>query len=82
MNKILFFGQLKERLDCDALSIELPLPCTVAEVKQLLSQRGERWQRYLSETSVLAAVNHNMSDDKTSINPGDEIAFFPPVTGG
>ena len=82
MNKILFFGQLRERLDCHVVSMELPSPCTVKEVKQLLSLRGEHWQQYLSERTVLAAVNHTMSDDQAQVNTGDEIAFFPPVTGG
>lgn len=81
-SKILFFGQLKERLGCANTQLELQYPSSVAQVKLLLQQRGELWQQLLAEGSVLSAINQTMANDETEINAGDEIAFFPPVTGG
>ncbi|GHE98435.1 molybdopterin converting factor subunit 1 [Thalassotalea profundi] len=82
MNKILFFGQLKERIGCANTQVELEYPSSVAEVKLQLQQRGELWQQLLAQGNVLSAVNQTMASDETDINAGDEIAFFPPVTGG
>ena len=82
MNKILFFGQLKERLGCANTQVELEYPSSVAQVKSHLQQRGELWQQLLAQGNVLSAVDQTMASDDTEINAGDEIAFFPPVTGG
>ena len=81
-SKILFFGQLKERLGCANTQLELQYPTSVAQVKSQLQQRGELWQQLLAQGNVLSAVNQTMANDDTTINAGDEIAFFPPVTGG
>lgn len=82
MNKILFFGQLKERLGCANTQVELPYPSSVAQVKAKLQQRGGLWLQLLEQGTVLSAVNQTMASDDYVINTGDEIAFFPPVTGG
>lgn len=82
MSNILFFGQLKERLGCANTQLELQYPSSVAQVKLLLQQRGELWQQLLADGRVLSAINQTMATDDTEINSGDEIAFFPPVTGG
>ncbi|XQW86454.1 molybdopterin converting factor subunit 1 [Thalassotalea piscium] len=82
MNNILFFGQLKERLGCAQTSLSVPYPSSVLAVKEQLQQRGEMWLELLAQGNVLSAVNQTMANDETVINEGDEIAFFPPVTGG
>ncbi|MFT5810432.1 MAG: molybdopterin converting factor small subunit, partial [Rubritalea sp.] len=38
--------------------------------------------QFSSQSSVLMALNHEMCDAQASLKPGDEIGFFPPVTGG
>jgi sulfur-carrier protein len=49
----------------------------------LLRRRGGAWASELGEgRSVRAAVNQDMADAATPIAHGDEVAFFPPVTGG
>jgi len=82
MVTIKFFGQLRERLDCEQLSLTVESACTVEEIKARLTERGERWQEWLEKGNVLVAVNHTMSNMDVIVNDGDELAFFPPVTGG
>lgn len=80
MINVLFFGQLREQLKIDKLSLDT-VP-NVKDLKILLAQRGVMWQEILSSDSTLVAVNQTISSDQTVLSDGDEIAFFPPVTGG
>ena len=82
MIKIVFFAALREQLDCAELSIAADDVKSVADIKQLLSDKDERWQQTFSNASLLTAVNHDMVDSSYSVKSGDEVAFFPPVTGG
>lgn len=84
MVKILYFARLKETLGLG--SEELPLPPsigTLGELRATLILRGGDWAQALAETSsVRAAVNQEMAGPERPLRDGDEIAFFPPVTGG
>jgi len=81
MIKIHFFASLSERLGCSNINLEYAGEHTVADVKQRLLEKGHSWS-LLSEQSVQVAVNQTLSKFDANINDGDEIAFFPPVTGG
>jgi molybdopterin synthase sulfur carrier subunit len=49
----------------------------------LLRARGEPFDSaFCGDTKVLVAINQEMTDHEAAINDGDEVAFFPPVTGG
>jgi len=82
MIKILFFGQLKELLDCSETSIDIGESTTVNDIKSELKTRSNRWADLLADGKVLVAINHTMSMSSDRVNNGDEVAFFPPVTGG
>jgi molybdopterin synthase sulfur carrier subunit len=88
MIQIRYFASLRERLGTGAEEIPAPTPAagaetTVADLLLLLRQRGEPWNEVLNETSsLLAAVNQEMAGPATPVQDGDEVAFFPPVTGG
>ena len=86
MLKILFFGQLKEIIKTESLEIELTQDGkqlkTVAMLRSLLQAKGDLWNEYLDFDRALVAVNHELTSDDTTLNDADEIAFFPPVTGG
>ena len=82
MIKVVFFAALREQLDCSELSISNEHIKTVADVKQQLSDKSTLWQQVLNNGSLLSAVNHDMVDGSHTVTAGDEVAFFPPVTGG
>ena len=82
--KILYFASLREKLGCDAEEIELPPGVsTVAALRAHLRSRGGAWSDALAEGKLLrAAVNQDMAPPTAPVKAGDEVAFFPPVTGG
>ncbi|MGC7560876.1 molybdopterin synthase sulfur carrier subunit [Pasteurella sp. PK-2025] len=81
MLKILFFAQTRELIGVDAL--ELPADFTTAEqVRQHLAEKGERWALALEKGKLLVAINQSLMPLDSEVKAGDEIAFFPPVTGG
>lgn len=82
MIKVVFFAALREQLNCGELTISSENIATVADLKLQLASKNEQWQTLFGNTSLLSAVNHDMVDDEQPIKPGDEVAFFPPVTGG
>lgn len=81
---ILYFARLREALG--AASEQLELPAEVGDVNALcawLRARGGVWADELAEgRAVRIAVNQEMAERASPIKSGDEIAFFPPVTGG
>ena len=82
--KLKFFAGIREQLGCDGETLDAPAGvATVAALRQFLMARGETWQQSLSEMRVLrVAVNQDMARPETPLRDGDEVAFFPPVTGG
>ena len=84
MLRIVFFARVKEELGCDNMELELEGECaTVGLLKQKLYARDNgRWREVLSEDNIICAVNHTVAEDNTPLAAGDEVAFFPPVTGG
>lgn len=82
MIKILFFGQLRERLNCAETEVEIPSALTVKELKEQLAEQHPAWQKWLCDTGVFAAVNQTMSSPEAMVQDDREVAFFPPVTGG
>ena len=81
--RVKFLAELRERLGVSELSLPLDslASADVGGLKAALVQRDKRFAR-LSEGRVLCAVNQVMALDSTPITNEDEIAFFPPVTGG
>ena len=84
MAKILYFASLAETLGIKSEQLEITADCqSVAELVALLRTRGEPFDSTFDGTSrVLVAVNQAMGDEGMLIGDSDEIAFFPPVTGG
>ncbi len=81
MIKIKFFAQLRERLDCEQLDWPLPDETSIAKIQQQLIDQSGKWSA-LQEGDVLCALNHTIVGVETPVKAGDELAFFPPVTGG
>ncbi|HPT49033.1 MAG TPA: molybdopterin converting factor subunit 1 [Accumulibacter sp.] len=83
MLKILYFASLRETLSESGET--LPLPADVRDVaglRRFLAARGGRWQCLLTAKNLRCAVNQEMARADSALNAGDEVAFFPPVTGG
>ncbi len=74
--KVLFFASLRERLKQSSVQLSIEQTLTAAEV----------WQRSTGEAvipaNILIALNQAYVQADALVNNGDEIAFFPPVTGG
>lgn len=82
--KLVFFAALREQLGTSTEEIDLPVGVTtVSGLRSHLGQRGGVWQSALAgKRLVRVAVNQDMAQPASALKPGDEIAFFPPVTGG
>jgi len=80
--KVLYFAALRDALDCGEESVELNGAATLGELRAQLAGRGERWTALATTRNLRMARNQRMAPADTAIADGDEIAFFPPVTGG
>lgn len=79
---ILFFANLREQLKCNELSLDFVEAEAVSGlICRLVDTKGEAFE-LLNADSVKVAVNSELCNLTTELKPGDEVAFFPPVTGG
>jgi len=78
--RVIFFASLREEVGCDEIVVQ------AGSLNELLDEL----RRQLSETAIIAltaenvriAVNQMLVDGVVDLQPGDEVAFLPPVTGG
>ena len=82
--KLLFFASLREQLGRAQEEVDLPGAInTVGGLREHLRARGGEWASvFAPNRPVRAAVNQDMVQSAAAIKAGDEVAFFPPVTGG
>lgn len=81
--RLRFFASLREALGPNS-DVELPEGSRVADVRDQLIGRGAPFAEALGRHRLVrAAVNQVLcADEATVLGEGDELAFFPPVTGG
>ena len=79
-----FFASLREGLGLSEELVSVPASVvTTTDLRAWLMQRGEVWAQLLnSERSLRCAVNQHIAAENVTLSDGDEVAFFPPVTGG
>ena len=81
--KVCFFASVRERLDTAECAIEgEPLPADLDALRAALAARGEAFAEVLAQPNLICAVNQQVVHGNVALAPGDEVAFFPPVTGG
>jgi molybdopterin synthase sulfur carrier subunit len=81
---LVYLARLREALGSPAEKVELPNDvATVAALLAWLRERGGAWATELAPgRAVRVAVNYDMARADTAVKAGDEVALFPPVTGG
>lgn len=83
MLKILYFASLRESLGTAGESWPVPTPPTVEVLVNTLRVRGENWSNALGTGKRWrVAINQEMASLDSPLKAGDEVAIFPPVTGG
>ena len=82
MIKVLFFAKLSEQLGCRELQINAELIKDTDQLFQYLHKHNDEWPVILKAQTWLMAVNQNMATGNVKLKSGDEVAYFPPVTGG
>jgi molybdopterin synthase sulfur carrier subunit len=85
MLTVLFFARVREQLDCASLQVPWPGGADFdldALQASLCAQRGALWRDVLEQDNMIRAVNQVVVTGNRVLRDGDEIAFFPPVTGG
>ncbi len=78
--RLLFFASLKDIVGTRQMQMTLPSGATVSDVLSHLETNYPRMKEY--RPVVLTAVNEEYVDHNTSVRDGDEVAIFPPVSGG
>jgi len=81
---LLYFARLRESFGVERERLELPADVlTATQLRAFLAQRGEPWARELGASRVIRiAINQDLVDGAHRLGDGDEVALFPPVTGG
>lgn len=81
MLNVLFFASLREQLGCEKLELSADGITDVQSLLNTLVALHPIYENVLDE-SILVAVNQEISTRDRALESGDEVAFFPPVTGG
>jgi molybdopterin synthase sulfur carrier subunit len=84
MITVLFFASIREQLATSSISLHFDSSInTVTLLKsRLFSDNSELWPEVLNAANVVVAVNQQVVTQAQALRDGDEVAFFPPVTGG
>ncbi len=81
MLTVLLFAQLREQLGRERLVVEAAADIATL-IRQLAAEHGEAWQVALAPDDAIVAVNQVIAQRDQCLADGDEVAFFPPTTGG
>ena len=83
MIRLRYFASLREALGIAEEQLELPAGIRdISDLNHWLRQRGGDWDSALADRRLHVAVNQVIAGPDSTIKDGDEVAWFPPVTGG
>lgn len=82
MIKVCFFANLRERLQCSELLIDSFSGNQIRDLLAHIVELNPQWSELLASKNILISHNFVMANLETRLQTGDEVAFFPPVTGG
>jgi molybdopterin synthase sulfur carrier subunit len=81
--KVVFFASLREELGVNSVDLQISRSASVSSlISQLADQHSAEWLGVLTAENIRIAVNQNIISKDIGVTDGDEVAFFPPVTGG
>lgn len=78
--KVLFFARLREQMGMAATDMPITESMTLGQLRQQIAEQYPNFDRLRGP--VMAAVNQDFAQDHVQLYADDEVAFFPPVTGG
>ena len=82
MIKVVLFASVREAVGQSSVEVDPAQANTVMDVIRVLGNKGSTWQAALSAENLLTAVNQTLVESGHPVQDGDEVALFPPVTGG
>ncbi len=81
MIRVYFLAKIKDELNMDFYDLDVKLPCSVSDLRNSLLSKFKNAELF-SKDYAICAVNHEISNSEKIVKESDEVAFFPPVTGG
>ncbi len=84
MLTVKFFSLIREALDVEQMTMAWSEDvATMVSLKQVLIQQGgAKWSEALLQPNLVHALNQRVVFEDAALSDGDEVAFFPPMTGG
>lgn len=82
MVTVKYFASIREQLGLDSEELAVGKGNVEDLLQQLQARHGELWQQMTGDNRLMIAVNQVMADTAMEVRDGDEVALFPPVTGG
>ncbi len=83
MIRLIYFSWVRERIGTGSETLALEVPAVLAEIVERVRGLSEAHRAALSDMGrIRAAVNQEFVGLEALVQPGDEVALFPPVTGG
>ena len=82
--RLLYFGWVRTQIGIGGEMLEPPTNITdVRDLIEWLQERGDGYRLALEDlTTIRVAINQEMANLDSTVSPEDEIALFPPMTGG